>query len=273
MRASLLICAMLLTASAVFAEDVGTVASLRGQAGINRGGARVATEVGTVVQLGDELKTGSDGQIRVVFRDDSVIDLGESSTLVVDTQVFNPDAGRFTSLMRLVSGRARALVSQYYKTTGASYHVETPTAVAGVRGTSFVVNYYPDSDVTEVVGIRGRIEVRSLAERATESVYITAHEATTVWRGEAPTPPEPLDEQRFKQQIEGYDQIALGNLGGLGATSALSGGNTVPAAEGAPSSGGLATQLGRDQLRNSGDVVGQPIPVVEATRGSLGVPF
>jgi hypothetical protein len=159
-RAHLLIIAILLMAATAFAEDVGTVASVRGVAGITRGGAGVPAEVGTVVQLGDELKTGSDGQLRVVFRDDSVIDLGESSTLVVDTQVFNPDAGRYTSLMRLVSGRARALVSQYYKTTGASYHVETPTAVAGVRGTTFVVAYEGDGD-TEVVGVDGYVSMEA----------------------------------------------------------------------------------------------------------------
>jgi hypothetical protein len=265
---------LLLVATSASAEEVGTIASVTGSATIGRGDLRTAAAVGLPVQLGDSLHTGADGKLRVVFRDDSVIDLGESSSLVVDQQVFNPSTGTFSSLMRLVSGRARSLVSEYYRNPGASYHVETPTAVAGVRGTTFLVSYYPDSEVTEVVGIDGRIEVSSVGTRARESVYINANEATTVERGQAPTAPETLDEQRFRQQIEGLDQMALGSIGNLGGGgAALSGGNEVAAPDKAPSSSGMVGQLGRDQMKNAGDVAGQPIPVVEASRGSLGVPF
>lgn len=267
----LLIAATLLLASAAQAQDVGTVAAVRGAAEIGRGGARTAAAVGMGVQLGDELHTGSDGQLRVVFRDDSVIDLTEGSSLVVDQQVFDPAASSFSSLMRLVAGRARALVGEYYRTPGAAYQIETPTAVAGVRGTSFLVAYDPDVDATEVIGIDGRIEVRSLGERAA-TVYITAHEATTVWRGEAPTPPQRLGDELFSRQVEAIPQIALANVGSLAASSPLRAGATVPAPDRAPSSSGLIGQLGRDELRNTGDVVGQPLGVI-SNRGSLGVPF
>lgn len=266
----LLIGVVLLLASTVLAENVGTVAAVRGAAQIGRGGVSTGAAVGMAVQLGDELQTGSDGQLRVVFRDDSVIDLAESSSLVVDQQVFDPAASSFSSLMRLVVGRARAFVGEYYRTPGAAYQLETPTAVAGVRGTSFLVAYDPDVDATEVIGIDGQIEVRSLGERAA-TVYITAHEATTVWRGEAPTPPETLGEQSFRQQVEAIPQIALGTAGGLAASSPLRAGATVPAPDRAPAASGLIGQLGRDELRNAGDVIGQPI--VKGTTGSLGVPF
>jgi hypothetical protein len=112
---------VLFVATAVIAEDVGTVASVRGMATIGHGGVDTPATVGGVVQLGDELRTGPDGQLRVVFRDDSVIDLSESSALVVDDQVFNPSTSNFSSLMRLVSGKARALVGAYYRTSGAVY--------------------------------------------------------------------------------------------------------------------------------------------------------
>jgi hypothetical protein len=269
----LVIGVVLLTASAVLAEDVGTVASVRGAATVVRGGAPTPATVGMAVQLGDELQTGSDGQLRVVFRDDSVIDLSESSALVVDEQVYDPAASSYSSLMRLVAGKARALVGKYYQTPGAVYEVETPTAVAGVRGTSFLVSYDPDSDATRVVGIRGQIQVRSLAERVGEVVYITAQETTTVLRDQAPTPPEPLDERYFRHEIEGLEALSIGNIGSIGVGSPLTAAASVPAPDQAPSSSGLATQLGRDNLRNAGDVAGQPLPIAGATRGSLGVPF
>jgi hypothetical protein len=265
---------LVLLCAAARAEDVGTVASVRGAADIGRAGAWTPAAVGMVVALGDELRTG-DGQLRVVFRDDSVVDLSENSSLVVDRQVFDPDGGRFSSLIKLVQGKARALVGSYYGTPGASYEVETPTAVAGVRGTSFMVAYDPASEATEVVGIRGRIEVRGIGERAREVVYVTAQEATTVMRGAGPTQPEPIEQRMFQRDIEGLELLSLGNVNtGLAASHPVGAGSEVPAPDKAPpsSSGGLAGQVGRDELRNAGDVVGQPLGVGDATRGQLVVP-
>jgi hypothetical protein len=265
--------AVLLIATAAVAEDVGTVASTRGAADIGRAGAWSAAAVGTAVQLGDQLRTGTDGELRVVFRDDSVIDLSPSSALTIDDQVFDPGTSRFSSLMRLVQGKARALVSSYYKTSGATYEVQTPTAVAGVRGTSFLVAYNPDIDATEVVGIRGKVEVRSLAERIGGTVYVTARESTTVGRNAAPSAPEIMDEDRFRHEVEGLQALAVGNIAGAASFRPLSAGASVAAPEKAPSGSAVVSQVGRDQLRNPGDVAGQPLNIVGNGRGSLGVPF
>jgi hypothetical protein len=43
--------------------------------------------------------------------------------MTVDTQVFDPGTSHFTSLMRLATGKARALVSKVYGTAGASYEI------------------------------------------------------------------------------------------------------------------------------------------------------
>lgn len=254
------------------ALDVGTVASARGDAEVGHDGSRSAATVGMAVQLGDELRTGK-GQLRVVFRDDSVIDLSEYSSMIVDQQEFDPEESSFSSLMRLVNGRARALVGKYYRTAGASYEIETPTAVAGVRGTSFIVSYNSDTDSTEVMGIFGQVAVRSLDERIGDTVFITAQEATTVFRGDAPTRPERIDDRYFDYEVEGLELLSLGSVASQTASRAVGGSDSVPATDRAPSSGSLAGQPGRDGLRNSADVAGQPLSVVGTGRGSLGVPF
>jgi hypothetical protein len=263
--------ALILLGAAAGAQEVGNVATARGATEIRRGGVATAAAVGMAVQMGDELRT-ADGQLRVVFRDDSVVDLDANSTIVVDEHVFDPAAGSFSSLLKLVHGKARALVSEYYRAPGASYQIETPTAVAGVRGTSFIVAYHVDRDATEVIGIQGQIEVRSLAAR-TDAVYVSAQEATTILRGEAPTPPALLDERLFRDEVDGLELLAIGNFGSLSGARPLRAGASVPAPDRAPPATSPGGQLGRDQLRNTGDVVGQPLGVVESTRGRLGVPF
>jgi hypothetical protein len=261
--------------SAALAEDVGSVASVRGDAQIGRGGAFTAATVGAGVQLGDELRTG-EGQMRVVFRDDSVIDLTERSSMTVDTQVFDPANSKYTSLLRLAAGKARALVGSIYGTPGASYEIQTPTAVAGVRGTAFLIEYDPRRDATDVVGIEGRIMVRSLAEVLDNTVYVTANEGTSVGRGVAPTRPEAIDPDYMMNQNNALQPLAAGGggggAGGVAAGSGANAGNNVPPPDRAPSSGGLAGQVGRDELKNSGDVAGQPPAVLNSGRGQLGVP-
>ncbi len=258
---------LLATASAAVAEDVGTVAATQGVAEIGRGGAFTAAAVGATVQLGDELRTGPDGLLRVVFRDESVVDLANGTSLTVDTQVYDPAASRFSSLLKLATGKARALVGSLYGTPGASYEIQTPTAVAGVRGTTFLIEYDPARLATDVIGIDGRILVRSLTERLDDTVYVTANEATTVGRGLAPTRPEPVDPDTLRREFEVLQPLAVGAVGGAAGVAA----GNVPPPDRAPSSSGLAGQVGRDELRNPGDVAGQP-PGVVGERGQLGVP-
>jgi hypothetical protein len=258
--------------AAVCAQEVGSIASAAGSVEIGRGDGIVAAEVGTGVQLGDELRTGADGRLRVVFQDDSVLNLGEDTRLVVDEQVFQPEQGRFSSLVRLLGGKVRAAVAEHYQRPGASYEVEPPTAVAGVRGTTFLVAYDEAEEVTEVLGIHGRVSVRSLDERLGEGVFVSAREATSVAPGRAPAAPEVLNDTLYRERLEGLEILGRLGLGGI-ATGALvqMGGAVLPPDRAPLATSKLTTAL--DDQRDASDVVGQPLPVVETTRGRLGVPF
>jgi hypothetical protein len=249
---------------------VGHVASVEGTAEIGRDGVFSLAETGTDIDLGDELRT-TEGRMRVVFQDDSVLNIAENTRLVVDSQVFDPDQDTFSSALRLLSGKVRAAVSAYYQEPGAEFEVETPTAVAGVRGTTFLISYDEALDVTEVLGIRGRVHVRSLDERLGDGVFVTAKEATTVAPGEAPEPPAVLDDLLFRERLDSLEVLGRVEVGGLASGAALQTGGEVAPADRAPVTGAEVTSL--DDLRDASDVVGQPLPVVETTRGRLGVPF
>lgn len=254
------------------AEDVGSVASLNGKAEIGRDGQWIPAETGMPVQLGDQLRT-ADGRLKVVFQDDSVLNLGENTTLTIDDQVFQPQQGTFKSLMKLIRGKVRATVGSYYQQTGAAYEVETPTAVAGVRGTTFIVSYDEADETTEVLGIRGRVHVRGLNERLGQGVFVSARESTAVGANGRATPPERLNEEMLHQRLEGLEVISRRGMGGLLTGAAVQTGAAVAVSEHAPSTT-KRTSIA-DELHDPGigDVLGQPVGTVQATRGSLGVPF
>lgn len=263
------VAALLAAAPGAALAAVGTVASVEGAADIGRAGAYSPASTGMAIELGDELRT-VEGRMRVIFQDDSVLNLAENTRVVVDEQVFAPEEGTFGSALSLLQGKVRAAVSAYYQQSGASFEVETPTAVAGVRGTTFVVSYDEAAEITEVLGIRGRVHVRNLDERLGEGVYVTAQEATTVAPGEAPAEPSRLDEGLFRDQLNSMDvlgRVEIGSIGGL----ALQAGGSVAVADRAPQAGTQTSGL--NDLRDASDVAGQPLPVVQDTRGRLGVPF
>jgi hypothetical protein len=76
-------------------------------------------------------------------------------------------------------------------------------------------------DVTEVLGIRGRVHVRNLDERLGEGVYVTAQEATTVAPDEDPAPPSVLDELRFRERLDALEILGRQGLGNLASGATL----------------------------------------------------
>src|SRR6185369_15512696 len=124
-----------------------------------------------------------------------------------------------SSLMNLLVGKARAAVSHYYGAAGTSYQVQTPTAVAGVRGTEFVISYDAERDVSEVVGIHGFVQVRNITADVDEFIYVGAEESTHVQRDLAPTSPQRIEERMFRDEVHGLELLSLGGAGRIaGAT-------------------------------------------------------
>jgi hypothetical protein len=278
LRSLALVAGMLLLAAQVaLAQEVGTIAAAEGQGDIGRGGNWTAATSGAAVYLGDQLRTGHPGHLRVVFQDDSVVTISDDSVVTIDKQLFDPDHGKAESLLGLLQGKLSTLVGEYYHRPGAVYEVKTPTAVGGVRGTEFAVSFDPDSEVTEVIGISGHVVVHSVIDPTGPGVLLTAREVSTVQPGKLPTAPRRLDDSIFRQQLEGIDFIGLSGGGSLTAIAhGLQAGATVPPPDRAGSaSGPPAVEHSPSQMeaRDASDLVGQSPPVIESMKGQLGIQF
>ncbi|HWP64515.1 MAG TPA: FecR family protein [Candidatus Limnocylindria bacterium] len=190
-RASvLLVSAMLLVARPAAAEDVGWVAALEGTAEAQRGGQWIPLAQGAAVQLGDHVRTGAASRMKLLFRDDSVLTLAERSELVIDEQVAGAAP---TTSFSLLLGKVRAIVTDRYSARGAAFEVRSPTAIAGVRGTSFIAGYDGDRDETQVVGLESITVVRGLVDTTgTRQVRVGPGQSTIVRRGAVPSSPVKL---------------------------------------------------------------------------------
>jgi hypothetical protein len=264
----------LAVAATAGAAEVGTFAAAEGNTEVQHDGRWNPAKIGDPVQVGDAVRTGPDGRARLVFQDDSVLNIGNSSFLVVDRQVFDPGEGGSRSLMKLLRGRVRALVSEYYQRPGSSYEVETDTAVAGVRGTEFIVQYDPEQFTTEVVGVSGRVQVNSVLDRARHGVYVTAGELSTVRRGELPGPPPRLDEKTFRQYIDGLEFIGFGRPESLTSQNAMVSGVQIAEPEKCPAVTGLESAPTTERPeRDASTLIDQPPDVIKALSGDLVIRF
>src|SRR5262249_28509425 len=92
----------------------------------------------TRIAKGDEVvrnevvRTGTDSDARLVFRDDTNLSLGPGSTLKLDRTVFDdPKPGDIA--IKLTSGAFRFVTGNSNK---EAYQINTPVATMGVRGTT-----------------------------------------------------------------------------------------------------------------------------------------
>lgn len=207
------------------AQEVAVVAAMEPPADVGRSGSWVPASLGTPIRQGDSLRTGPGGRLRVIFVDDSVLTLAPESEVVVDEGIYDPNGGRVRSVMELLSGKVRALVNE---TAGGAADLGTPTAVAGVRGTDFVVVYDENAASTEVVGVSGKVGVRSKLGVVAPEVTVEPHYYTRVDRGRLPTKPERLDDVLFRQYLDGFDFVGSGRAESLAFGQPLLSGDEVP---------------------------------------------
>ena len=140
-----LLAVLLLVPPAAFAQKfVGGLRKVNGAGTIMRDGQQIIAKDGIRIKMGDKLITGANGSMGVIFIDNTRISLGSESEININRYVFQPDQGAFSFLTELVQGTASYISGTIGKLSPKSVKFKTPTAVVGVRGTSFLVKTFPE---------------------------------------------------------------------------------------------------------------------------------
>jgi hypothetical protein len=134
-------------------------------------------------QLGSgwSLRTGDDSKAQLVFPRDNVVILKENSVLYVDKLESGGGASLEADQGSLLVDLINALAP------GSDFELETPTALAVVRGTMFGADNIGDFTVT-FYGYRGAVDIYD-ADQMYPPVKLTAGQAVDVPAGEAPSQP------------------------------------------------------------------------------------
>jgi ferric-dicitrate binding protein FerR (iron transport regulator) len=196
MRKGLVVLALLLLPTALFAQSGLQVTSTVGQVEWRTASGRtfVPAAKNQVIQPGDELRTGSGAQLILAAPDGSYMVVSENSQLIVDDFW----SGSFKSIMNVMLGQVRFYIQRLGGRPNP-YSVRTPTALIAVRGTTFDV-FVDDAQFAEVRCLEGRVTVENVAISNREVILEPGHH-TLVRPGEVPLMPvgndEPLNWNRI----------------------------------------------------------------------------
>ena len=120
-------------------ESAGSLRNKKGDVLVERSGNIVKAEDGAPVYPNDAVKTGPDGSVGIIFKDNARISLGPNSRLELKKFVFEPAQGKFSMVNKLAKGTASFASGKMTKLSPESVVLETPTSTIGVRGTTYNV--------------------------------------------------------------------------------------------------------------------------------------
>lgn len=140
-------------------EKVGSVSWSKGSSWLlEPSGIKHEIRVGEQVHLKDKVKTDRDGELKIVFQDSNELHVQVESEILMSEYESNAKLNR-RALLDLIKGKVRSKVKQKYKGDTSSYYkVRTKSAVAGVRGTDFVVSFnFGDKEITKIETLKGAV--------------------------------------------------------------------------------------------------------------------
>ena len=125
-------------------ESAGSLRNKKGDVLIERNGNIVKAEDGTPVYPNDNVRTGADGSVGIIFKDNTRIGLGPNSRLDLKKFIFKPAQGQFSMVNKLTKGTGSFVSGKMSKISPESVIIETPTSTIGVRGTTYNIKVNED---------------------------------------------------------------------------------------------------------------------------------
>src|SRR6516164_1692258 len=119
----------------------GNVTSLVGSASIQRAGSSIDVTVGMPVQVADQVVVSTGGKVTITLSDGSILEVGSSSTIVIDEELLGPGGARASTRVHLLAGILRSVARHTSSGTLPNFEVHTPNAILAARGTTFDTQY------------------------------------------------------------------------------------------------------------------------------------
>jgi FecR protein len=188
------------------ARSAGQIARLVGAVNLQHGPRVVLASSGAKVFWGDLVTTLQDGRARIALDDGSILNVGSNSNL----KIIQHDAVNQRTQLQLAYGRLRfSAVRLAHR--GSSFQVRTPTAVAGVVGTSADVSFV--NEITSLSVDEGSVNLCNF-QVPPQCVTVTAGFTATIRGNQAPSQPTPTSPGTATENVQSTSVTGGGGAGG-----------------------------------------------------------
>jgi len=148
-----LIIVYLLTFSYLFA-NIATVVDSVGVSHLIRDGKSIKVEKKQQLKEHDTIKTGKNAKVKIFFKDNTAVSLGQNTIFHIDTYLFT---GKKDSQIkfRILKGFFKTVTGKIGKIAPNRFKLQTKNATIGIRGTVFAANV--DDSIEYIICTDGKI--------------------------------------------------------------------------------------------------------------------
>ena len=156
---------------------------------------------GTEVKEGDEIETGTEGEVELRLSDRSVLKIGPDSRVVIKEMGMVEITEIRTSTFGLIRGKIRAVVTPFMKKE-SKFTIETENATVGVRGTDFGTTFDPDTGQTNVISISDCVSVVATNFPALDPIEVCTSEELMVYSDAEPGDVFGVDKEKLEKFLD-----------------------------------------------------------------------
>ena len=249
-------------------DDVGIVVALKGRAEIQRENRKIEAALKGSILLKDTVETKAASRAKMLFRDDSILTLGENSRVVIKDYLYAEGRKKGKTVFNLMDGKLRSLVGNN------EFEVHTPTVVVAARGTYFITwtEVEDGVPVSGVAVIEGAVEMWSINPAIKGVVKLERGMMSKGAMNKAPTPgastpatfmKELIDATELQGRPEAEKKPVIEERKGIGAQP---GGPGASVREEAPS-------VRREAIPSTPPIINQEPPRIKETPVHIHVPI
>ncbi len=196
----LIVIFVLLTQSLVIVQRIAVADKLSGRVEVQRSGRGdfTALAVNAPIKTGDVIRSGADGTAEFKWLDGTRLKVTPNTQLSVKKAVHNMMKKADQTEFQLTAGKVFIRIMKAL-TPASKFAVETPTAVAAVRGTIFSVEV--TGGKTKVAVFKGQVKVTSGAGASEQKQFIQSGQvAVSAQPGDLQTESAEVEATEFAQQ-------------------------------------------------------------------------
>lgn len=195
---------VVLTNTAESVAFLATITKVEGKVEVQKAKTKgwINAEIGMRLAEGDKIKTGAKSEAVIKWDDETMVKISSFTNFVINKSTVNPETKTENINLSLFIGRLTSKVKKIL-TSGSSFEIQTPSAIAGVRSTIWSTLVKGDGE-TIVSTQEGEVMVSAEGTL----VIVGKGKMTRVKPKKPPSPPEEQSEEEKKFWEEERDITA-----------------------------------------------------------------